>query len=145
MRTSHKIEIFTGIATPVATLMYLYFGVIRILLFQADFRRTHFYEGINGTDICIFIACGVIWLFSLMLGFGAYRHVKGSELAVDSIYLGGWAIIVFLGLWGLLIFVFGGGLYGAMSYFPVILSFITMVMAAYSQERNTAVGLNLKD
>jgi hypothetical protein len=125
--------------------MYLYFGVIRIFLFHADSRRAHSNEGINGTEIGIFIACGVIWLLSLMVGFGAYRHVNGSELAVDSIYRGGWTIIVFLGCWGLLIFVVGGGLYGAMAFFPVILSFITMMMAAYSRERNTAAGLNLKD
>jgi hypothetical protein len=135
MKTLQKLEICAGIATPIATLLYIYFGFVRFVLQATDFRWRLFGEGITSVEIGAGILFAFILLFSLMVAVGAYYHAQGSRMAIDALYIGGLVVIVFLGFWGFFVLIWGGILYGLLAYSPVILSAITIILAQQSKEK----------
>jgi hypothetical protein len=136
MKTVQKLEICSGIAVPIATLVYIYFGFLRFFLERLDFKSAHFQIGITQGEMGAIILFAVVFLFSSLLAFGAYYHAKGSEIAAEVLNLGGLVTIVLLGFWGFRIIKYGGLFYGALVFSPVILSALTIILAFFSKEKD---------
>lgn len=135
MKTAQKLEIYAGVATPVATSIYIYFGFLRFFLERLDFQSARFELGITSGDLSAIILFSFVFLFSLLVAFGAYYDAKGSEIAADALYLGGAVIIVFFGFWGFRILTSVGIFYGLLVYNPVILSAAAIFLSLFSKEK----------
>ena len=131
MKTTQKLELCLGIATPIATLIYIYFGFFRVV-----FLSTKFPSEINSSIIGAGILFALIFFFSLMVAVGAYFNAKGSDIAIDILYIGCFVIIVFLGSWGFFVLAFWGLYYGLLVYSPVILSTATLLLTLLSKEKS---------
>ncbi len=116
MKTSQKLELYTGLIIQPVLLFYLILSLTIV--------------GLNKSIEPIFI----LWLLSLLITFGAYYHTKKESLFGFWMTFIGGVIVTFLS--GFLAFFFlywgGGILFLAAALIPLILSSAAAVFAVSS-------------
>jgi hypothetical protein len=145
MKTIQKLEVIAGISTPIAALIYIYYGIIQVTINNVIYRREQFNEGITGLDIGILFSFAIIGFLSLLVAFGAYFHARGSAKAMDILWIGAAGVMIFLGAWGFAVLIFLGIFWGVLVYSSVVLSIITVALADASEKNDSTTLLELGD
>jgi hypothetical protein len=126
MTFRQKLEICTGLATPIVTLLYICLGPVRTVLHFNDF---------TSTAIAALLLFALLWLSSLGVAFGAYNDAYGSGIGADILYISGLIVIIFSSCFGFVVLVYGWVFYGLLIYSSVMLSVITIILSLYSREK----------
>jgi hypothetical protein len=145
MKTVQKLEVITGAATPIAALIYIYYGIIQVTIDNVIYRRGQFNEGITGLDVGILFSFAIIWFLSLLVAFGAYFHARGSAKAMDILWIGTAGVMILLGAWGFAVLIVQGIFWSMLVYSSVVLSIITVVLADTSEKNASTNPLKLND
>ena len=128
MQSAQGSEIALGIAITLTTFVFF--------CFYAGFFLGEYSESSGANSFAAFLL--LVWLFSLMVAFGAYfDSVKPGKITLTILLIGSTFVTVTLGCIGLIVLVWGG-IFALFPLIPAVLSALTAILALQSRRKTSS-------